>query len=1003
MKIKLLNTLLLIFLAISFQSLAQDRKVTGKVTSKDDGLPLPGVSIKIVGTQTATQSDNNGNYSISIPNGGESLEFSSVGFSTLTLKILNKTVINASLITDDKLLSEVVVIGYGTQSKRLVTSSVSSIGSAEIKEQPVATISQAIQGRLAGVQVNSGSGRPGAPIQINVRGRSSIQAGNDPLYVVDGVILASNNNLTPTAVGAGITGLANLNPEDILSVDVLKDAAAAAIYGSRGSNGVVLITTKSGAKVGKSSVSISTYTGVQSLTTIKDVLNASDYRNLYNESRINAGLPAIFSASQVSNPEANVNYVDQIINNDSKVNSVQLAITSGGNTKTQFYTSVNYFQQDGALIKGDFKRYAIRLNSAHEVNDFIKIGNNLSISKSLRNESPVDNSIFSPFPRSLVARPDQPLYNADGTFATNSFNNPVQMFLPDNFVNLSNIFNNIYGEVKIIPGLKFKSAFGIDYTYLDQRTYDPITSLTGVGSNGTATSGYVQTQNLLATQTLSYNKNLFEDKLNLDAIAVYEYQWNDRENNSVTGTNFPSDLTPYVTSAAQITAGTASYTNFRIESMLARLNLGWDNKYLFGASIRRDGSSKFPKAGRYGYFPSVSTGWIVSNEGFFKSIIAINYLKVRSSYGITGNQEGIGNFSARRLIGGGFNYNDSPGFALGAIGSPNLKWEETKQFDVGIDLTILNERLNLSADYYRKETNDLLLNRPIPNTTGFNTIIENVGEIKGSGLDFLIESRNLTGKLKWNTSFNISTYKNKVSKLYEKQPLDGNFVTRTAEGQPLGSFFLIKALGVDAVTGDMVYEDLDKSGTIGSSDRQFLGNPLPDFFGGITNNFSFKGFDLGVFFQYSYGNEIYNNSAQGIGGNQSLGGNVSATSPATNIFQEVYDNRWTPNNVNSKYPRAVGGARGTFNTQNSSRYLEDGSYLRLKNLTLGYQLPKSILNKLKVANARVFITGQNILTFTKYTGFDPEVSTDFTVGNTGVDQGAIPQFKTYTFGINIGL
>jgi TonB-linked SusC/RagA family outer membrane protein len=992
--------LLLLFASIAF---AQDKKITGKVTSKDDGLPLPGVSVKVTGSNLGTQTDVNGNYSVTVPSTFKSLTFSSIGFANQIITISAKSIINVSLASDASVLSEVVVVGYGTQSKRLVTSSVATITSDEIKEQPVATISQAIQGRLAGVQVNSGSGRPGSPIQINIRGRSSIAAGNDPLYVVDGVILASNSDATPAGAGAGITVLANLNPEDILSVDILKDAAAAAIYGSRGSNGVVLITTKSGNKGGKSTINVSTYTGSQSLTNIKDVLNASDYRTMYNESRVNAGLSTIFTPAEISNPSANVNYIDEVLSPDSKINSVQLSITSGGDSKTQFYTSVNYFQQDGALIKGDFKRYAIRLNAAHQVNDFIKVGNNLSISRSLRNETPVDNSIFSPFPRALVARPDQPIFNADGTFATNSFNNPVHMFQVDNLVNLSNIFNNIYGEVKLAPGLKFKSSFGIDYTYVDQRTYDPITSLSGQGSNGQAVSGYVQTQNLLATQNLSYNKTFLDNKLNLDATAVYEYQWNDRENNSVTGTNFPSDLTPYVTSAAQITSGTASYTNFRVESMLARLNLGWESKYLLGASIRRDGSSKIPEAGRYGIFPSVSGGWVISEESFLKSFKVINFLKIRSSYGLTGNQEGIGNFSARRLIGGGFNYNDSPGFSLSAIGSPNLKWEETAQFDIGLDLTILNERISISADYYTKNTKDLLLFRPIPSTTGFNSIFENIGEINGSGYDFQISSKNLTGSLKWNTSFNISTYKNKVEKLFQQQPLDGSFVTRTAEGQPLGAFFLIKATGVDPVTGDMVYEDLNNTGTINSADRQFVGNPLPDFFGGITNNFSYKGFDLGIFFQYTYGNDLYNLAAEGLGGYQSLGANVSATSPATNIFQEVYDQRWTSTNTNSKYPRAVGGARGTFNTQRSTRYLEDGSYLRLKNLTLGYQLPKSILNKVKVANARLFVTGQNILTFTNYTGFDPEVAASFAVGNSGVDQGSIPQFKTYTFGINIGL
>ncbi len=1000
---------LFVLLLIASSVLAQDRRITGKVTASEDGFPLPGVSVKVTGANQGTQTDANGNFTINVPASAKTLEVSYIGFVNQILQIGSKTTFNVALKNDTKALSEVVVVGYGTQIKKNVTSAISSVGADDIKEQPVPDIAQALQGRLSGVQVSAGSGRPGAPINIAIRGRSSMLAGNKPLYVIDGVIMPSNNNFIPgdpvSSPDQDISPMANLNPEDIQSIDVLKDAAAAAIYGSRGSNGVVLITTKAGKKGGKSVINVNTYTGFQSLTNVRDVLGASEYRAMYNEALVNRtpSLAPLFTQSEIDNPGDNVNWIDQVVSDDSRVNSFQLSLTSGGNEKTQFYSSLNYFSQDGALKKGSFDRYALRTNVTHEVNDFITFGSNLSISKTLRDETPIDNSIFSPFPRSLIARPDQPILNADGTFATNSFGNPAHMFQSDDFINLSNIFNSTFAEIKILPELRFKTAVGIDYTYLDQRTYDPITSLPGVGSNGAASSGYAQTQNILTTQTLSYNKNFFEDKLNVDGTAVYEFQWNDRENNRVTGTSFPSDLTPYVVSAAQIATGTASLTQFRIESMLARMNLAWDGKYLLGASIRRDGSTKFPDKGRYGYFPSVSAGWVVSDESFLSNVDVINLLKIRGSYGETGNQEGIGNFSSRRLIGGGFNYDDSPGFALSTIGSPDLRWETTTQFDIGFEISVLNNRIDFSADYYKKKTSDLLQNKPIPSTTGFSSILENVGNLEGSGFDFSINSRNFVGDFKWNTSLNLSTYKNKVTELFDEQPIDAGFVVRTAVGQPLGSFFLVKSLGVDPATGDMMFEDLNTSNSISGEDRQFLGNPLADFYGGITNNFSYKNFDLGVFFQFSYGNDIYNLNAEGVGGSASLGGQASATSPAANIFKDVYDNRWTPTNTNAEYPRAVGGTQGIYNTQRSSRYLEDGSYLRLKNITLGYNLPKSLISKLKVNNARVYVTGQNILTFTNYTGFDPEVSSTFSIANTGVDQGTIPQFKTFSFGLNIGL
>ena len=994
---------------------AQERRIRGKVIS-ETGDALPGVSVLITGTSTGTQTDIDGNFQIQSPVGAKSLTFSYIGYVSKTFDIGQATTMNVTLAASSSELSEVVVVGYGSQNRSRMTTSVSRLSGTEISEQPVPNFGQAMQGRIAGVQVTAGSGRPGAPIQMNIRGRASINAGNNPLYVIDGVIMPSNNNITPNAPdnfdiqGSGVAPLANLNPEDIESIEVLKDAAAAAIYGSRGSNGVVLITTKSGGKRDKSVVSLSAYNGFQSLTKKKKLLNATEYRTLYNEALVNTRLDPLFTEDQIKNPTNNVNWVDEILADNSNVNNVQLSVTSGGTSKTQFYSSLNYFSQDGILRESKFDRYALRTNVTHDINSFIRLGSNIAISKSLRDETPVDNSIYSPFPRAQVARPDQAIFNDNGTFASNDFNNPLHMFQSKNNIALSNIFNSTYAEIKILPTLRFKSSVGIDYTYLNQQTFNPSTSLSGEGSNGSAVSGYVETQNILTTQTLSYNDDFFDNRLNVNGTLVYEYQWNDRWNNRVEGVNFPSDLTHYIVSAAQITSGTSELNQFRMESMLARINLAWENKYLLGASLRRDGSSRIPKSGRYGYFPSVSAGWVLSEEEFLKHSSFVNNLKIRASYGETGNQEGIGIYTAYRQIGGGFNYNDSPGFALSTIGSPNLRWETTRQIDIGLEFSILNNRLDFSGDWYRKNTVDLLLNRPIPQTTGFNTILENIGSMKSSGFDFQVTSHNFINDFKWNTSFNISTYQNEVTELYQDQPIDGSFVTRTAVGQPLGAFYLIKSLGVNPATGDMMYENIDGSvddsgnPTINSSDRQFLGNPLPEFFGGITNNFSYQNFDLNIFFQYSYGNDIYNMGAQGVGGYYSLGGNITAGGGVpTNVFKEAFDNRWTPDNTSAEYPRAIGGQLGTSNTQNSSRFLEDGSYLRLKLVTLGYTLPKNFTSKVGLNNARIYVSAQNPLTFTKYSGYDPEVSSESSVANAGVDQTSIPQMKTFMFGINIGL
>ncbi len=988
---------------------AQSKLITGKVTDAK-GTPVINASVIVKGADVGTTTNTEGQFSLNVPANANAIIVSYVGLEPKEIALQGNTIFSVSLVQANTNLEEVVVVGYGLQSARRVTTSIAKISGDEIRNQPVANLAQAIQGRVAGVQISAGSGRPGAPIAVNVRGRSSIQAGNNPLYVIDGLILASNNDFRPSlgtiasqaAAGAGVSPLANINPDDIESIEVLKDAAAAAIYGSRGSNGVVMITTKRGSRSNKSQISVNSYYGKQSLTTRRDVLNATEYRQLYNEARVNTGLTPIFTQAEVNQPTADVNWLNEIISDNSDIHNTQVSITSGGDRRTQIYASLGYLSQDGALIKGGFKRYSGRFNLDHSVNDWFRVGNSSGLSRTERNETPADNSIWSPFPRGLIARPDQPIYKADGTFAVNDFNNPLHMFQTDNFINLLNLANLFYGEASILPGLKFRSSLGIDYTVLDQRIYNPITSLAGQGSNGSGTAGSVTTQNYILTQNLGYSKMLFNNNLSVDATAVYEFQKNRREDMRVDANSFASDGTPFIVSAAKIATGSSTLTDFSISSLLGRVNLAWQNKYLLGASIRRDGSSKFPEEGRYGIFPAVSIGWNIHREKFFENTRAVSQIKLRASYGQTGNQEGIANFASRRLFGTGFNYFDQPGFALSAPGNPDLKWETTNQYDIGVDLGFFKDRLRISADYYRKDTRDLLINRSVPATSGFLTITQNIGSLEANGWDFLLSADVLNKDLQWTTSLNLNTYNNKVTKLYNGQPIAGTFATQIGVGQPLGAFFLIEASGVDPATGDMLYKDVNGDNIIGGLDRQYLGSPLPNWYGGFTNTLSYKGFDLSGFFQFSVGNKIYNNAAEGTGGYASLGGNVSASAPAANVFREVFEGRWTTaNKENAKYPRPVGGARGAFNTQRSSRFLEDGSYGRLKNLTLGYTFSPSLSKRLGMSSARFYVSGQNLFTWTKYSGFDPEVSTDFTVNNAGVDQGAIPQMKTITVGLNV--
>lgn len=984
------------------QLLAQTKTITGKVTD-DKGKAIEGASVILKNSKQGTSTNSTGEFSIVVPEDVKILIISYTGFTTKEISISpQRSNYDVSLKPANSQLTDIIVVGYGTQNKTKVTGAISNIKATDIKDIPVPSVEQAIQGKVAGVNIQSTSGRPGAAIAVQIRGRTSISAGNDPLYVVDGVIISNRIEFTSNnaVTNAPVSFMANINPDDIESIEILKDASAAAIYGSRASNGVVLITTKKGKYGQKTKFDFGTYYGTQSLTKTKKLLGASDYMKMVNEARAN-NTPAqspLYTPAQIASPAFNTDWVGAILNPHSTVKNYQLSAI-GGSEKTSFFFSGNYFDQDGILIKGGFKRYAFRLNLDHEANNWLKFGNNIAVAKSERIETQPDNSIYSPWSTALKSLPIERIYKPDGTFSTNSFANPVHVFQPYDFFGLTTVTNSTYAQVIIIPSLKFRSSIGLELNHSISRNYSPITSLQGAGSNGSANEGTSETRNIIATQQLTYDKSFFDNKLGLNATVVYEYQKNTIEDLLLFGQDFPSDVTNYLISAAKITGGTANRTDFALESYLGRATLDWEGKYILAASIRRDASSKFAQGQRVGTFPSIAGGWVVSNEKFLENVKAISFLKLRTSYGLTGNQAGIGNFAYRRLFGTGANYDGASGIALSTIGNPNLKWETTKQFDLGLEIGLLKNRINLSIDYYKKNTKDLLLARPIPRTTGFGSITENIGSIEGEGWDFTLNTINTKGILNWSTTITVGTYKNKVTALYNDQPIVGDFVTQTGVGQPLGAFYLIKALGVDPVTGDMKYEDINKDGAINSSDRQYLGSPIPKFQGGITNNLNYKGFDFSIFFQFASGNKLFKTFESGTGGTGSLGANAQPT----NVFQEIYDERWTPSNPNAKYPRAVSGAKGTFNTQNSSRYLEDASYIRLKTLTLGYSLPQTMLNKTKVIkNIRLYVSGQNLWTITKYSGFDPEATTSVTVGNLGNDQGAIPQFRTVTFGANIG-
>ncbi|MBU2047272.1 MAG: TonB-dependent receptor, partial [Bacteroidetes bacterium] len=973
MKQKLLSILLLCVMLAS-TALAQDKRITGRVTSREDGLPLPGVSVKVTGTKTGTQTDASGNFSISVPVGSKSIEVSYIGFLSQIISIGNKTVINVSLENDAKQLSEVVVVGYGEQSKALITGSQVSIGAQEIKDAPLLSTEQALQGRAAGVQVTQASGTPGGGISVRIRGLSSLSGSNQPLYVVDGIPI---NTGSYTQLGAGgqlTNSLSDINPNDIESLEVLKDAAAAAIYGSRAANGVVLITTKRG-KNETTQINFNSYYGTQSPRKKIPTLTGPEYITFLNEELKNRfGLDA--SAFGLDPNPANAKttvWQDEIFQTAPQQN-YDLSLR-GGSDKTKFYVSGNYFNQDGIVIGSNYKRYSGKVNLDNQVSDKFKVGVSSYFSSSKSDRTNNDNNIYGVVSAAILLAPTIPVRNADGTYGKDplsSIDNPVASALePTFYATNARLLANTFGEYTIIPSLKFKTTFGIDYLTSKDRRFYPTTTNVGAGANGSDAEGQNQEINFINENILTFNKTFGDHSLTV--LGGITFQKSNFESLFGSATGFPGNDIKRLSAGAVKTDASSSGTSYGLVSYLSRLNYSYKNKYIVSGSVRIDGSSRFGANKRYGTFPAGSVAWRVTEENFMKNLKSVSNLKLRASYGITGNQE-IGNFTSLALVAGGANYLQSPGLSPNQLGNPDLTWENATTLDFGLDLGLFKDRLNFTADYYDKKTDKLLQNRPLVGSSGFLSISKNLGSMDNKGLELalngdIVRNKNLT----WNLGANISIVKNKITKL-EGAPFGAGFASWVQEGESVGSFRGYRVVGIfqsDAEVaaapkqsnatraGDIQFADLNGDGVITSADQEIIGQGLPKYYGGITTTLNYKGFDFSAFAQYIGGNSIYNNTRAFAEGMNSIFGQY-----ATIL------NRWTPTNTNTNLPRAVFGDPNT-NRRTSTRFLEDGSYLRMKNISLGYSFNKALVSKLKVRSLRLYVASQNLFTITKYSGFDP--------------------------------
>ena len=993
--------LLCLFL-VSWQVRAQE-VVSGTVTSADDKSALPGASVSLKGTRIGTTTDSKGKFSINAK-ANSTLVFSFVGYKTIEIAIGGKSIINASLPTSDNALDEVVVVGYGTSLKKDLSGSVASVSAEEIKSMPITSFEQGMQGRVAGVQVMQGNSAPGGAPQVRIRGANTVLGGNEPLYVIDGVPvynseLENNSNLN---VGTQPSNaLASINPNDIVSMEILKDASATAIYGARGANGVVIITTKRGKSGDRGKITFEAYHGIQEISNKLDLMNSQDYIKILNERTTNFG-----GAPLISNPSSyssNTDWQDFFFRKAAMSNySLNF---SGGSDKNQYSVSGNWFTQDGVIQQTDFNRGSIRVNLDNRLNDKFKVTTSVTASRSINNRS-LNWALMNALQLTPLLSP----YDQNGNFvnltSTANFGgeNPIEtLYKTSDKLIVDRFLGNVLGEYTIANGFTYSVRLAMDN--LNQHNDIYVKKGSFIYPSPGATVKENKGTNYVIEHLLSFKK-AFGQNHRLNATAGYTWQ----ENNNIffqqSGSGFQfDDFGTYNLGAASITNSNQSYKNVStLLSYLGRVNYIFNDKYIFTLTGRADGSSRFGDNNKWGFFPSGALAWRVSNENFMKPIRFINDLKLRTSYGMTGNQEiglynSISRFSAVQGVMG------NPlvayvGYVPTSLANPNLKWEINKQFDFGLDLAVLNNKFTLTADYYQKRTDDLLANLPIPGSSGFSSILINSGSIENKGVELAINASVIEkNNLKWNIGGNISKNETQVLKLAvaTKQFFTANIpspldrpVNIIREGEVLSAFWGYKEDGLNE-KGDIKYKDINGDGKIDGNDQTILGSPFPNLIYGFNSNLSYKGLNLIIFFQGVSGVKVFNSNDFMI---------ANSMTRISNQLNDVND-RWTLQNPNpnAKYPRA-----STTQMLVSDRFVQDADYLRLKNILLSYDLPVDKFGLKWMEGAKIYVSAQNILTFTQYHGYDPEVSQ--TGSNSlikGLDRGSYPANKTFTVGLNLSL
>ncbi|WP_302289519.1 TonB-dependent receptor [Alistipes finegoldii] len=975
------------------------------------GNPVVGASVVIRGSTTGVSSDIDGRFAIEARE-GEVLSVSFVGYTPQTITLGAKTMLTLTLREDSSELEEVVVVGYGTQRRSLVTSAISKVQMNESNMRQVASPTQLLSGRVAGVTTSTGSGNLGSGERMVIRGSSSLSAGNEPLYVIDGIPI-TNTNANLVDFGEDMSSLATLNISDIESIEVLKDAASAAIYGSRANNGVIVITTKSG-KEGKSEVHLNFNTGVTRFANVGKIKMADSglYVRDFNEGVDNYNRQYGYKPGDsgfkkhIQNPFGTLpdtDWMDLILQTGTFYNGD--VSFSGGNVKTRYYVGANYNHQTGVIRTNKMEKMNFKVKISHEFTPWLEVGANVSGNYIKNHQIPGANSGTTIIGRSIQQRPFDRPYKPNGDYYVGGtdelvFHNPMQILDEETaYIENMRYLGNFYATFKYKDKFAFKSSVNTDITQIYDYTYYNENHPYGKGVGRIV--DYNRTiKNILVENFATYNDK-FGD-FSLSAMLGHSFQKVTTRSAKLDGSGFPSPSFDVVGVASSLDAYSGSLSNYAMESYFGRATFSYKDRYVLTATLRTDGSSKFARDNRWGWFPSVSLGWNISKENFMKD--SDTELKFRVSYGKTGNQEGIGSYAYQALMSGGYNYGNGSGIAVSTFGNRDLTWEKADQFDAGFDITLFKGRVNIMADAYYKKTKDLLYSTPIHSTTGVTSIISNIGSMRNIGAELTINTHFNFGPLSWLSQFNIATNRNKLTELLgDDKPISIGANRALQVGKEVGAFYLFimdgiyqydgevpaeqYAQGIRA--GDVKWRDVDDNNLINDNDRQVIGSSNPYFSGGWNNTFRYKGVSLDVFFTYMYGNDVY--AAWKI--------NTSKLGHKNGVLAEEARNRWTGPGSTDLHPRSVSG--DTNNTRNSDRWLEDGSFLRLRSLMLSYTFPEKISRRLAMKSLRVYFQGDNLWLATRYSGWDPEVSNNLDPRFMGVDNFSVPQPRMFCFGLNV--